>query len=255
MLNKKQLIRTLIVLSTFALVACTSTPPEEKPLEEEVLLERSGNHEKLVEFYKAKLTEKEDRVTRMKLAQAYLDSGDAESALFFISLLNMGAVEQPGSLLVEAKALYELGEFEKAKKQALRAYERNPNNAELENLLGMIHASTSEFSQARHYFTQARTHLYDDIKIKNNLAVLNIIEGHPKKAVQLLLPIYLKGKADEQIEANLTLAMAKVGNISYIKDMSKGEISDQELYERYLALRNSKAAGEFKSGSESNESE
>lgn len=237
---------TACLLAISVLSGCATQPEPTSLIEEETLLIQSGNHEKLVEYYKAQLSKSENRQTRMKLALAYLNSGDPESALFFVSPLNMGQEAHAEPLLIEAKSLYSLGQFRKAKTQALKAYELKPNNAEIENLLGMICAANSDLEEARQYFTSARTNLYDDIKIKNNLAVLNIVEGHYQKAVQLLLPIYLKGKADKQIEANLTLAMAKIGNVSYIKDMSKGELSDQEIFERYRALKDSNTIGEFK---------
>lgn len=237
----------------FMLTACASAPSQTSNLEEETLLVRSGNTEKLVEFYKLKLAENESRETRLKLARAYLDSGDAESALFFVSPLNLGEGATSESFFVEANSLFQLSQFERAKSKALDAYKIKNNDAEIENLLGMIHASMSDFSESRRYFNLARTHLYDDIKIKNNLAVLSIIEGKYQNAVQLLLPIYLKGKADKQIEANLTLAMAKIGNISYIRDMVSNELTDEQVFERYQALRDSQILGEFKSGGSSDE--
>ncbi|PMH46703.1 hypothetical protein BCU68_01320 [Vibrio sp. 10N.286.49.B3] len=208
---------------------------------QESMLAQTQNHSKLILLYKEELKVKDSVEMRIKLANSYLQSGDPESALFVISPATFGQKPPVEALLIQAHSQYELEDFTRAEVTAKRAYELDPKNAEIENFLGVIYAGNGKYPQARTYFNLARTHFYDDVKIKNNLAVLDIIEGDYKQGVQRLLPVYLNGQADKQVEANLTLAMAKLGNYDYVKSLLIQKFSNHEISERYAALRGLKS--------------
>lgn len=104
-------------------------------------------------------------------------------------------------------------------------------------MLGVIYAANGDLGQARDFFNLARAHFYSDIKIKNNLAVLDIIEQDYSSAIERLLPIYTNDEADDQVVANLTLAMAKSDNLELMKQVLKPKFTDKEIQQRYLSLR------------------
>lgn len=201
------------------------------------MLIKTHNYDQLILLYKEQLKVKENKATRVKLADAYLNSGDAESALFIISPIALSIDADVDVLLIQAHSEYELGSFDSALATAERANTISKNNADIENLLGVIYAEREEYFKARKYFNLARTHLYDDLKIKNNLAVLDIIEGQYKQAVQKLLPIHLNKNADNQLKANLTLAMAKLGNFEYVKSILGSKYDDIEVFEHLSELK------------------
>lgn len=219
------------------LVGCSSTESLQEFHTKETMLLRANNYQQLIPLYKQRLMDEGEDEVRLKLANAYLKSGDPESALFTVIPLVTESDANIEAFIVQAHSEYELGELDKALRTAELANNIEKNNPEVENLLGVIYAAKHDYVKAREYFTLARTHLYDDIKVKNNLAVLDIIDGDYKKAVQRLLPIYLNDQADEQVKANLLLAMAKLGNYGYVQSLLANKYSDREIANKYMALK------------------
>lgn len=233
-MRNKIIISMLLIL----LFGCASQPAFNDFQSKEKLLLQTGNYKKLVPLYKNKLAEHDAHAIRLKLAEAYLKSGDPESALFTVAPLIRSKNKNVQAFIIQAHSQHELGDLERALRSAKIANNMEKNNPEVENLLGVIYAANSDYIKARRYFNLSRDHLYDDIKVKNNLAVLDIIEGQYKKAVQRLLPIYLNANADPQVKANLLLAMAKLGNYDYVQTLLAGKYSEREIADRYDALKN-----------------
>ncbi|CAH0540330.1 tetratricopeptide repeat protein [Vibrio marisflavi] len=226
----------LFLITILSGCATTSQSSYNNESTRELVMKNSGNFQDLITHYKEQLKQNDTRDTREKLATAYLDYGDPESALFTISQLNQGS-PQVSSLLIQAYAEFELGDLPSSKDSAEQAYALDKQNAEIENLLGVIYAANGDLGQARDFFNLARAHFYSDIKIKNNLAVLDIIEQDYSSAIERLLPIYTNDEADDQVVANLTLAMAKSDNLELMKQVLKPKFTDKEIQQRYLSLR------------------
>lgn len=239
-LNGRGLVkRLLVVLSIIAsLAGCVAPQSSLQGFDsKEMLLLETKNYAKLILLYKEALGSKEDTAIRLKLADAYLKSGDAESALFIVTPLVEGDTPPLEGLLILAHSEYELGHLERALVTANQANELQGANAEVENLLGVIHAAKHDYVASRGYFNLARLHLYDDVKVKNNLAVLDIIEGKYRDAVQKLLPVYLNDQGDKQVEANLLLAMAKLDNYGYVHSILADRYTDREIADKFQALK------------------
>ncbi|WP_063653657.1 tetratricopeptide repeat protein [Aliivibrio fischeri] len=234
-------IKNIVIgLLIVTLVGCSSSPDTEETKEK--ILIKTNNYSDLIIFYKNQLKVSEDSYTREKLAQAYLDSGDPDSALFAIQYLNEDDDSRSiSSFLIEANAQLECGMLEPALDTVNRVYKLNEDNPEIENLLGVIYASKRDLDKSRHYFNLARKHLYSDITIKNNLAILNIIEGKYDQAVKLLLPIYMSNKNDALVQANLMLAMAKAGDLEFMEKVLSPQFSKQEIERRYSILKNTES--------------
>ncbi|MBV1843127.1 hypothetical protein [Photobacterium ganghwense] len=225
-----------VAVLLLTLTGCVSNASFDTNSAKETMLVNTKNYPELISFYKSQLREKNTRDVREKLSQTYLDYGDAESALFTIEQLNDKS-PTINSLLIQANSEFEQGYIIAALATTKRAYELEDDNAEVENLLGVIYASEGDITQARHYFNLARKHLYDDIKIKNNLAVLDIVEGQYEVAIKRLLPVYMNEKLDDQVQANLMMAMAKAGDFDLMKRVLALKFNEREITERYLALK------------------
>ncbi|MEZ9292344.1 tetratricopeptide repeat protein [Vibrio lentus] len=263
-----------VVLACFVVLAgCAGTQKFDGDIAQESMLMKTENHAGLIEFYKAKLKEKEDVSNREKLAQAYLDYGDPDSALFTISPLTKRVTDKEAVkkksdsstwknlvdgepvwtswankkvhlnwLLIQANSETALGKREAALSSALQAFQLDKKNAEVANLIGVIYAAGGNIYEARHYFYIARENLYDDLKVKNNLALLFILEGKYDRAVDMLLPLYANGQADQQVESNLIIAMVKKNDLDLMRRVLKPKYSDREIAQKYQALKPVKPA-------------
>lgn len=221
------------------LVGCASTNSDDRSLNKEALLLQAQNYNELVGYYKSQLSVRDTEEVRIKLARSYLKIKDADSALFILKPLMAQKKISAEALLLNANSLYELGEFEQGLRDIEKAKEIDPKNAEIQNMAGLLYSANGDYNRARMMFNHARSNFYDDITVKNNLAVLDIIEGHYLDAVQRLMPIYTNDKADAQVQANLMLALAKLGNFDYVKTMLGPEVTEEEAFNHFAALRNS----------------
>lgn len=237
--------KLLTLLIAITLMGCVSNSTSDQTLNKESLLIQANKHSELVVFYKAELVKKDTPETRIKLARSYLQLKDADSALFTMKPLLAQKRVSAEVLLVNAISLFELGQFNQALIDIERAKELEPGNAEILNMSGLIYSANGDYQQARTMFNLARSNFYDDITIKNNLAVLDIIEGHYLDAVQRLMPIYTNEQADAQVQANLMTALAKLGNFEYVRKMLGPEVSEEEAFNYFAALRNSEPTGQI----------
>ncbi|NQZ92100.1 MAG: tetratricopeptide repeat protein [Moritella sp.] len=237
--------KNYLLLALLLLSGCQNTQLQLFENKERILA-KTNNYQQLVPLYKQQLISKENDEIRLKLADSYLKSGDPESALFTLQPLtdtvksNAQGHEYVQVLVLQAYAQYQLGVLDAALNSALAANNIQANDPEIENLLGIIYVSQHDYIEARHFFNLARRHFYDDIKIKNNLAVLDIIEGKYEQSIKRLLLLQKNGIADKQVTANLLLAMAKLNNFSYVKSVLTPKYSDAEILDMYQVLRDLK---------------
>ncbi|OLQ87677.1 tetratricopeptide repeat protein [Vibrio panuliri] len=178
---------------------------------------------------------------RVKLANVYLDSLDAESSLFVISPLLEGNKGSFASYLVAAKASMELGNSSQAETLLKKAQAIDSSSGEVYNLLGIINVEKGNFEQAREMFEMARSRFYDDVKVKNNLALLDVFEGKQKQALSRLSSLTEEQRSDEQIKSNLLVIMAKNGQREFVLDALDSSLSEIHKNKIYLALRDSES--------------
>lgn len=213
----------------------------DKPLEfdQESLLIKTKNQEGLIELYKAQLQQQENPQTRLKLAQAYFDGHDPESTLFVLTPLLSGSTTLPRDELyfLQGRAQYQLGQIQQAQRSLSAALQVNPSSAKALNSISIIYAQQGEWRKAREGFNRARELMFDDVTVKNNLALIDILEQDYQSAAARLLPIYLNGQADDMVTANLALIMAKIGSYEHLRSFYGQQYSDEELYLAYLNLR------------------
>lgn len=241
----------LLLLSLIVMLAGCSTVSEQpqmptaagakRALADENFLINSGNYPKLIALYKDKLKQAESTETRVKLAKAYLDTGDNESALFTIAPVITQPNASAESFYLQGLAQFNLGQASQSQRSLDVATHKAPNNAKYVNLLGAVQAELGQLEQARASFNRARSLLYDDIVIKNNLALVDIMEGNFQAAAARLMPVYRanpKG-ADEQLKANLAIIAAKLGSFETLKALYGDQYTDKELFGIFHGLRSS----------------
>jgi tight adherence protein D len=205
----------------------------------EQLLVKSSNYPRLIELYKDKLKKYENAETRQKLAQAYIDNNDNDSALFTLAPLVSRKKIDSEVFYLQGLAQYNLGKTNLAQDSLDIALARAPNNAKLLNMIGIVYANKGDLEQARLSFNKARELMYDDVTIKNNLALLDLIEGKYQDAASKLLPVYInnRGKIDENVKANLAIIMAKLGSFDYIRTLYSDKYNTEQLLEIYNDLK------------------
>ncbi|EOZ5529593.1 hypothetical protein ACQSNA_001486 [Vibrio metschnikovii] len=240
--------RWLVCLTPLVLTACMSASglstsgqsavnANNQAFDQELVLQKTQNYSALIELYKQQLQQSEQRTTRLKLAQAYLDYQDPESALFTLQPLINLASSHDQEFYLQGMALYRLNRLTEAQQALNLAHQHDSRNAQTINMLGILYAQSSDLEQARLWFNRARELMYDDTAIKNNLALIDMLEEDYQAAADRLLPIYLNGQADERVIANLAIIMAKLGRVDYLHAFYAQDLNTQQINQLYSKLQ------------------
>lgn len=216
---------------SFFLFGCVNSRSETDFSEsKESILIETKNYKKLINYYKGQLRVKESNSIRIKLAEAYANNDDYESSLFVIT--RIGEKESNvKAMAVECNALFELGEIRKSELCLLSVNELDRNNSKIENQLGIVYAYIGQVDKSKHYFELSREHFADDIQVKNNLAMIFMLEGDFEKATDLLFPIYIKGESNDKVEANLIFSLVKTNKIDFAEKILASRYSEKESFQ------------------------
>ncbi len=185
----------------------------------EKLLLAAENHAGLISLYKQQLdraeTDAESDTLRLKIADSYLATGDFESALFYLEPVIAAGRGSAGLFLVKSRAHLSAGQPSEALQAAIVAHGFHTGfgagSPGIDNQLGKVQAELGNYDSARRHFLNARQGMMDDAVVKNNLAMLDMLEGHYDAAADRLLTLQMSGQADQQVRANLAIALAKSG--------------------------------------------
>lgn len=239
-MNKKLL--TLLIATTL-LAGCASPGSNysETSNNNERFLELSENSVRLIELYKERLRNEENVAARLKLAKAYLDTGDSESCLFTLSPLVREGKGGSETFYLQGVAQYNIGRLRQAETSLQIAINQDPKSAKAINMLGVAYAELGNLDGARQQFNQAREMMYDDLVIKNNLALVDMLEGNYQDAVVLLMPVYLTNpdQADPQLKANLAILLSKLGSFETLRQIYSERYSDAQLFDIFNDLKGS----------------
>lgn len=243
--------------------ATTQKVQSQEPMANEGLLEAAENYAGLIELYKSRMQQgksAEQEQARLKLAEVYLQTDDPESALFTIEPLfainplltvkPLSGNAKPSdnnttvtSWLLKSKALFALGDLEQAMVTAKQAQSDanatspvHPLSPRIMNHIGLIHVAYGQYKEARTAFNEARHAMLDDLTVKNNLAMLDILEYDYKSAIGRLMPLYTTGQADEQIKANLAIALARAGHYQDFKALIAQGQPESETATLFMTL-------------------
>ncbi|USD40135.1 hypothetical protein J4N42_08605 [Vibrio sp. SCSIO 43135] len=224
-----------VLVSLVVVTGCVSNETTLNDDNKEMIYQQTNNHAELVSLYKQRVAAQDTLENRINLASAYYQSGRYDSALFVLEPLG----QQQGNyevLLVKAKSQFKLGRTQQSIDTAISALELQ-STGEINNQLGVAYSQLGELDVAREYFVAAKRRFYDDVKVDNNLAVLDILEGDYASAVARLQPLYTQGVADDTMQANLVLALVKSGELAQAKRLiaAKGSRKQAALYVEQLA--------------------
>ncbi|NLS13075.1 secretion protein [Vibrio sp. SM6] len=202
------------------------------------LLHETQDYPQLITHYKTYLKQNRDDVTiQMALIDAYLLANDLDSADFHYQRLNKQSQTSAEGYWLGAKIAFAKNQLDVAIELGTQALALRPDFAEVENLLGMAHASKGDMNRAWHYFYAARENLFDDATIKNNLAVIDILLKDYQLAISRLEPLYQAGRRDDTLIANLALAYAKAGHYEPFQALYINRYNASEREALFVALR------------------
>ena len=258
-MNKKQnfkyvfSVRTILLFLCIVFYGCASTAQKAQPdnthqvqLERnETLLKAAENYSGLIDLYKEQLqlsaTDAEADKIRIKVAETYLLAEDPESALFYIEPAIHEGRGSAELFLLKSRAKLSEGKKQEALQAAITAYGFNTDTPELFNQLGHVQASLGDYASARRNFEKARRRMMDDIVIQNNLAMLDILEGHFDSAAGRLMSLYKAGRVDNKVQSNLAIALAKSGRYQDFSTIFGNGKKEEEQIALFEVLAGTKA--------------
>ncbi|WP_067100854.1 tetratricopeptide repeat protein [Marinomonas atlantica] len=229
-----------ILFGVLLLVGCASSGKNSSmALSEEEFLALSANNTRLIELYKDRLREQDSPDTRLKLAKVYLDTGDNESSLFTLSSLIKSNAGNSEAFYLQGVAQYNLGQLRQAENSLNIAINKDDDSAKAVNMMGVVKAELGHLAPARQQFNKAREMMYDDLVVKNNLALLDMLEGKYQDAAVRLMPIYLNNpdRADPKLKANLAIILSKMGSFETLRRVYGDKYTDTQLFDIFNDLK------------------
>lgn len=233
-------MRKIYVILCLLLAGCAATNANKNNATLQKLLINTGNTSELIFTYKEHLSQHpDDHQVIYQLVKVYMEVDDYESASFYMNALlrknNVKITEE--YLLTTGKIYLRLDDLKFAKAYVLRAYRMNNTNRDTLNMLGIIGAMEGQYGVARQRFEAARLAMADDVKIKNNLAIVDILEKKYDKAYERLIPLVNKKEVSPQVKVTMAIALAKLERRNLFDQLMKGEKPSQ-IDELYVHLSN-----------------
>ncbi|AMO55931.1 tetratricopeptide repeat protein [Endozoicomonas montiporae] len=226
----------VVLLVPLMIQGCTTTGQVVTDIDapNEALLQAAGNHAGLIELYKTRLMNagnvQEQDQCRYQLGQAYLAMSDPESTLFYIKPVTDEGRGNDQLWLLKSRAYLALDQPDKSLYCAETALAIKNNNPYVHNQLGQVYARVGDYAGSRAAFTEARVLMLDDVIVKNNLAMLDILESDYDSAVRRLMPVYNAGQADDTVKANLVLALVRSGRYDeFVSVMQSAETEEERV--------------------------
>lgn len=228
-MNKK---RTYLMLLTLSLLAgCQSTPTEQEQLHADVTnMEKVKNYDGLISHYKYQLEQgSEDPVVKQRLAWAYFHKGDIESADFYVQHLHQEGIVNPSLYQLEGQIFDDKNDIGRAISCYINSVEAGNNSGQIHVLLGVSYAKIGQYEKAYQELSLARLRGYDDIVIKNNIAMIQIANGEYHQAIETLAPVLKEDPANKIVKANLAIALMKTDKVNSAQKLLKDDFSTQEI--------------------------
>lgn len=222
---------TLVLASlTVVLSGCTSNQASEENMVAN--MERVDNHDGLIAHYKDNLKEApESEEITQQLAKVYFDKGDLESAKFYADHLLDSGVRNWQLLQLRGQIHNKEGEDKLAVNRYQRSIELGNSSADIYVMLGVSYCMLDQFEQAKGAFNKARLKGYNDVVIKNNLAVVDLAQSNYMEVVTLLAPVYKENPSNEKVKANLAIALFKLGDVHQARAVLEGSFTDAQMME------------------------
>ena len=220
-----------ILLTLSVLAGCQSAPSQQdQQLGDVTSMEKVNNYDGLISYYKAELEQgSEDPEVKEKLAWAYFYKGDIESADFYVQHLQKQGFENPNLYQLEGQVFDAKNDIESAISAYLASIDAGNRTGQIHVLLGVSYTKVGKYDEAQKELNQARLRGYDDVVVKNNIAMIQMANGEYQQAIQTLAPVLKEDPANKTVKANLAIALMKTQQIDSAKKLLKGDFSAEEI--------------------------
>ena len=220
----------LVLALSGMLVGCETT--SQLPSEQTIIagMEKVKNYDGLIALYKSKLVGGADDDNAMEqLAYLYFEKGDVESSRFYTQYLVGKGVMNKELLQLKGQIEAESNRFD----PAIAAYKESISNGNTSGkvrvLLGVAYSKSDQFTKAKEQFNLARLRGYDDIVIKNNLAVVYLAQQRFDLVIEMLVPVLKAHPTNQTVKANLAIALLKSGQSEQAKALLRDQYNASEL--------------------------
>ncbi|MFA0085631.1 tetratricopeptide repeat protein [Vibrio sp. 10N.261.51.F12] len=220
----------VMLLLSAALVGCETTSQQQSEQSMISGMEKVNNYDGLIALYKSKLTSgQQDYQVMEQLAYVYFDKGDVESARFYSQYLIDQNVVNSGLLQLQGQIAAENNQFDRAIASYNDSIAQGNTSGKVRVLLGVAYSQSDQFEEAKQQFNLARLRGYDDIAIKNNLAVVYLAQQRFDLVIETLAPVIKEHPTNATVKANLAIALLKLGQVADAKTLLKNDYNASEL--------------------------
>jgi Flp pilus assembly protein TadD len=221
----------LIGLALSVLAGCQSAPSQQNlQLADVISMEKVKNYDGLISYYKTELAQgSKDPEVKEKLAWAYFHKGDIESADFYVQHLQKEGIENPNLYQLEGQVFDAKNDIESAIAAYITSVEAGNRTGKIHVLLGVSYTKVGKYDEGLQELNQARLRGYDDVVVKNNIAMIQMANGEYQQAIRTLAPVLKEDPANKTVKANLAIALMKTQQIDSAKKLLKGDFSAEEL--------------------------
>lgn len=230
----------IITASLAVLTACSTSNLTEEYAGEKgnELLLQTGNYSALVKRYQEQIKSDPSSELRFKLADALYRSGDPESAEFQLNLIPFGDLKDAKLEMLRANVFFDLDKLNNAERHVNATIRLDEKHAEAYNLKGLLLAQRGDLNKAKEAFENARLLGFDEGILKNNLAMVAMLQGDFNQAADILMTLAKNGQADETVRANLLLSLAKAGRTREFSQLLSENSGVALLKQKYIGLSN-----------------
>ena len=224
--------RICIVLLTLGILAgCQSTSSQQSQTQDDVTnMEKVKNYDGLISHYKSMLKQgSQDTKIKEKLAWAYFHKGDIESANFYVQHLQKEGVETSSLYQLAGQVFDAKNDTTSAISAYLSSIKSGNSSGQVHVLLAVSYTKAGQYDAAYQELNNARLRGYDDVVIKNNIAMIHMANGEYEQAIVMLTPVLKDNPANKVIKANLAIALIKTQQVEAARKLLKGDFSDQEI--------------------------
>jgi tight adherence protein D len=221
----------ILFLSLFALIGCQSTPSNQNLKDGTVTrMEKVKNYDGLIRHYKSELEQNEhDPKVKEKLAKAYFQKGDIESANFYVQYLRKKGIKTASLYQLEGQIFDADNKTENAINAYLSSIQSGNQSGHIHLLLGVSYAKLGKYDEAYDELNNARLRGYDDLAIKNNIAMIHMAKNEYEKAIGILAPALRSNPENEVLKSNLAIALMRDQQIDVAKQLLEDDFSKREL--------------------------
>lgn len=223
---------SVVLFALSVLAGCQSTPSQQsQQLDDVTSMEKVKNYDGLITHYKSKLEQgSQDPAVKENLAWAYFHKGDLESANFYVQHLRKEGIENPSLYQLEGQVFDAKNDTENAIAAYLSSVSAGNQAGQIHVLLGVSYTKTGKYEDAYQELNNARLRGYDDVVIKNNIAMIHMANGEYQQAIETLTPVLKDNPANKVVKANLAIALMKAQQMDAAKKLLKGDFSAQEIH-------------------------